>query len=150
DTRIFSRTDMQQTTLSRVSRAPRTQRLARAYLRFISNLASATLGVAVTALLGFAPFHDSVFLQLALDFPSQALAFGAALLLLIAVAVTIAEPRGWTQMLRRAAQGRATPFIVSATLSAVGSAVLAILLGAGDLPSSIPLLTLIRQQPPLG
>ncbi len=123
------------------------QRLARGYLQFSSNVGSAVVGGSLSILLGFSPLPASFpLIAFTNANPTTALIIGAGAIVLIAVAVTV---------LARGNAGswfgtRAARFLFSAFLSALGSLAISVTLGFSNLPSSIPLLTLLRTHPPLG
>jgi hypothetical protein len=118
-------------------------RFGRSYLQLVSNVGSSLVGGSLPILLGFSPLPASFPLAaFAKAIPTVALVIGAVLLLLIAVAVTFSERR---QLGRGAAR-----FLFSALLSALGSLAIGVLFGFNDLPSTIPLLSLMRDHPPLG
>ncbi|HEX6819988.1 MAG TPA: hypothetical protein VF120_16555 [Ktedonobacterales bacterium] len=127
------------------------QRLAESYLQLVSNMASAAVGGGAAILLGFSPIHSSFPVLGFVDgHPQLVLALGGALLVTLAIAITITQRGGLARWLGNGIQLRAVRFIFSAVLSAVGSAVIGIVLGFSALPSSIPLLGLLRVHPPVG
>jgi hypothetical protein len=131
--------------------ASASQRLAESYLQLVSNMASAAVGGGVAILLGFSPLPDTFpVIGFAREHPQLLLGLGAALLVSLAIAVTITQRGGLGHWLRGGAEARAVRFVFSAVLSAVGSAVIGVVLGFSALPSSIPLLGLLRLHPPVG
>jgi hypothetical protein len=118
-------------------------RLGRGYLQLVSNMGSSVLGGSLPILLGFSPLPTSFPLAaFARANPTVASVIGGVFVLLIAVAVTLSERR-------RLGRG-AVRFLFFALLSALGSLAIGVLFGFNDLPSTIPLLSLIRDHPPLG
>jgi hypothetical protein len=123
-------------------------------VQLVSNVGSAVLGGGLLILLGISPLPASFpLLALAKSTPGLTLTLGMTLVLLLALAVTI------TQRGRLAAQSgsgggtvhiRVARFLFSVMLSALGSMAIGVLLGFNDLPSSLPLLNLMRTHPPLG
>lgn len=127
--------------------APISHLFARRYLELLSNVGSALVGGGVPILLGFSPLPDSFpLVAFAQSSPRVALGIAGGLLLLLVIAVTLSL-RAWGAASGGAAIGR---FLGSALVSAVGSLAIGVLFGFNSLPSSIPLLGLIRAHPPLG
>ena len=128
-------------------KAPVTHWFARQYLELLSNIGSALVGGGLPILLGFSPLPDSFpLVAFAQSSPQVALAIAGGLLLLLVIAVTLSL-RIWGAPSGGAAVGH---FLSSAMVSAVGSLAIGVLFGFNSLPSSIPLLGLIRAHPPLG
>lgn len=139
---------MVQTQMTQLS-AP--QRLAESYLQLVSNMASAAVGGGVAILLGFSPFPSTFpVLGFISGHPQFVLALGGLLLTTLAIAITITQRGGLARWLGSGVQMRALRFVFSSVLSAVGSAVIGVVLGFSALPSSIPLLGLLRVHPPVG
>jgi hypothetical protein len=124
--------------------------LAERYLQLVSNVGSAVVGGGLPILLGVSPLPASFpLIALAKGAPSLTLALGGGLLLLLALAVTITQ-RGKASAVSGQLGGRIARFLFSAALSALGSVAIGVLFGFNDLPSTLPLLNLIRTHPPLG
>src|SRR5262245_55246847 len=143
---------MNQTRLTTATRdASWFERAAHGYLRFVSNLASAAVGGAAAILLGVVPlpgnFPALTFLH---SYPYYSVALGVALLILLALAVTLTRRGRPLRGSNGEGPTRFVQFVISPILSAVGSGLIAILLGFGDLPKSVPLLELSKKQPSLG
>ena len=139
---------MSQVQVAKVS-APR--RLAESYLMLVSNMASAAVGGGVAILLGFNPIPSSFpVVGFAREHPQLLLGVGGVLLVTLAIAITITQRVGLGQWLHTGVPVRALRFLSSSLLSAVGSAVIGVVLGFSALPSSIPLLGLLRLHPPVG
>lgn len=127
------------------------QRLAESYLTLVSNMASAAVGGGVAILLGFSPIPSSFpVLGFARAHPQLLLGLGGALIATLAIAITITQRGGLGRWLSGGVRVRAARFLFSSVLAAVGSAVIGVVLGFSALPSSIPLLGLIRLHPPVG
>lgn len=128
-------------------RARLTRVLAQRYLELLSNVGSALVGGGLPILLGFGPLPDSFpLVALAVSSPNVAIGVAGGLLLLLVIAVTLTL-RVWGASSSGVVVGR---FLGSAVVSAVGSLAIGILFGFNSLPSSFPLLGLIREHPPLG
>src|SRR5215831_11507960 len=130
--------------------AGRAQQYAQAYLRLTSNVASAIVGLAVLAALGFSPLPVSFpLIGLARSTPVVAIALGAILLVgVLAAAVRIrVDPQAISGA---RLGGGAIRFFVSSVVSALGSACVGILLGFGSLPAGLPVVDALRGQTTLG
>ncbi len=139
-----SQTPVQATDLAQT---PSSRWFAQRYLELLSNVGSAALGGGLTILLGFSPLPNSFpLVAFARSSPHLALGIAAGLLLLLAVAVTLAL-RGSGAASGGTAIGH---FVSSTVLASVGSIAIGVLFGFNSLPTSIPLLGLIHTHPPLG
>jgi hypothetical protein len=131
-------------------RAPK-HSLARSYLRLASNIASGALGIGISILFGFSPLPRSFpLIVFTRTYPQVALVIGTLLAMLTLIALLATDWAPWTHRFRTQFGALTASFGISTLLSAVGSALLGILLGLGSLPSNLPLLQLLRTHPPLG
>src|SRR5262249_33966492 len=123
-------------------------RLAQLYNQIASSAASAALGSGILVLLGFSPLPTSFpLVAFARAHPEVALALGIMLSSTMAAALVVARGR---RRLGTQVEVQSTRFLLVATLSAVGGALLSIVFGFSTLPTSIPVIDLIRTHPPLG
>jgi hypothetical protein len=130
---------------------PRVVRLAVGFLQLVSSAASVILGSGVSVVLGLNP--------LPFTSPIVALAERSVTVSVVAAALVVALIIGSLVISRRLEGGsgarrnpgvRALRFLGSTLLSTLGSAALCLLLGFNALPSQIPALALLRNNPPLG
>jgi hypothetical protein len=127
------------------------QRVASGYLQLIANVASAALGGGLAILLGVSPLPTSFPLApLAAAQPVVTLCLGALFIVLVALAVSVTERGRLGQWFSRRLGPRTGRFLFSTALATAASAAIGAVLGFNTLPSSLPLLGLIRTHPPLG
>src|SRR5262249_24380964 len=122
--------------------------LAQLYTQIAASAASAALGSGILVLLGFSPLPASFpLVTFARAHPVTALTLGTVLLGVLAAVLVVAQRE---RTLRPHAEAQVTRFVLFATLSAVGGALLSVVFGFSTLPTSIPLIDLIRTHTPLG
>src|SRR5262249_31490735 len=131
-----------------MTRSAKSTRLAQLYTQIAASAASAALGSGILVLLGFSPLPASFpLVTFARAHPVTALTLGTVLLGVLAAVLVVAQR---ARTLRPHAEAQVTRFVLFATLSAVGGALLSVVFGFSTLPTSIPLIDLIRTHTPLG
>jgi hypothetical protein len=126
-------------------------RLAQGFLRLASSAASVILGCSLSIVLGLNPLPvPSPIIALAGHNVAVSIAAGALVVALVIGSLLVSRTLERGSETYRNLGVKALHFLGATLISTLGSATLCLLIGFSTLPSQIPALALLKQNPPLG